>query len=162
MPTLVALLAAEFNDTSLRFSNTQGKVIGSTLKNLRSAENLLFTIGLMHLLELHAAVSLEAQHSFHFPVKVWDKISNAKEQLSKLSEHWSWNDAPLKLGGIGSPTKIIQRLADSGEYTPNIPEQPIRKHLTRANVKNCCHLQGKTSISLMKNHNMFWNILAAH
>ena len=87
LPTLVAILAAEFNDASLRFSNTQGKVIGSTLKNLRSAENLLLTIGLMQLLEIYAAVSLEAQHSFHFPVQVWDKISKAKEQLSKLSEH---------------------------------------------------------------------------
>ena len=84
LPTIVAILAAEFNDAALRLNNTRGRILQQTIKDLQSAKNLLLTIGIMQLLEIYASVSLEAQHSFHFPVQVWQKISSAKMELSKL------------------------------------------------------------------------------
>ena len=98
LPTIVTLLAEEYDAACLRLFNTQAKVIGTTLDNLRSAKNLLLTVGIMQLLEIYASVSLEAQRLFHFPVQVWQKISSAKEELSKLSESWTWNDSPQTWG----------------------------------------------------------------
>ena len=40
LPTIVSLLAEEFKDAAMRFSNTQAIAIEKTLKGLISAENL--------------------------------------------------------------------------------------------------------------------------
>ena len=129
LPTLVSLLAEEFQDAALRYNNTQAKILEKTLDNLRSAKNLLLTIGMMQLLEIYSSVSLEAQHSFHFPVQVWSKITTAKEELSKLANSWSWFQSPLKLAGTGSPSFIIDTLAKLGTFTPYVPPGSVRKQI---------------------------------
>ena len=135
LPTIVAILAQEFDDAALRLNNTRGKILQNTLTKLRSPRNLLLTIGIMQLLEIYASVSLEAQYSFHFPVQVWSKICSAKEELTKLSENWSWNQAPLKIGGIGSPRFIVDTLSSRGTYTPYVPEGSVRKKIHGQNFE---------------------------
>ena len=128
LTTIVSILAAEYDDAALRYNNTRGKEMEKTIKDLRSPKNLLLTIGMMQLLEIYASVSLEAQHSFHFPVQVWHKITSAKDVLSKLSDNWSWCETPLKIGGIGSPRFIIETLKHKGTFTPYVPEGSVRKN----------------------------------
>ena len=135
LPTIVTILAQEFSDAALRLNNTAGKILEKTITDLRSAENLLLTIGMMQLLEIYASVSLEAQHSFHFPVQVWHKISSAKDELTKLSENWAWCQTPLKIGGIGSPSFIVETLSSNGTFTPYVPEGSVRKKLHGQNFE---------------------------
>ena len=47
LPTIVALLSLEFDEAAMKLNNTQGKALEKTIKSLRSAKNLLLTIGMM-------------------------------------------------------------------------------------------------------------------
>ena len=60
----------------MELANKNDKV-NSLNKNKRlmdDSRHILFVIGLMHILEIYAEVSLSAQHSNYFPTEVWSVI----------------------------------------------------------------------------------------
>ena len=70
LPTLVSVLYSEFYDAAVNFKNTRGKELDRIISNLRNANNLFFTIGLMQILEHYCKASLEVPHASHFPIQV--------------------------------------------------------------------------------------------
>ena len=128
LPTLVSVIAEECETASDEHDNTTVKRLKDIWKSLENGRNLVFTLGLAQLLEMYSEVSLESQHALHFPVQVWVKILQAKENLAKLANHWEWSKESLKLAGIGTPKIIIDRLLETGVYVPFVPPGSIRRH----------------------------------
>ena len=128
LPTLVAVIAEECENAANEHDNTSVKKLTAIWKKLEDGKNLVFTIGMAQLLEMYSEVSLEAQQSFHFPIQVWNKILQAKENLGKLADKWEWSNNTLKLAGIGTPQLIIDRLVETGIYVPFVPPGSVRRH----------------------------------
>ena len=61
LPTIVTILAEEYEEEVLKFNNTRAKELKTTLDSLTHAETLFLSIGLSQLLESCCEASLEAQ-----------------------------------------------------------------------------------------------------
>ena len=118
LPTIIAVIGEDYEQAVLNSDNTKAKELESTLNSLRNAETLFFTIGLAQILEIYSDVSLSVQHASHFPIQLWPKIDAAKSELRSLSENWIWEDADLKLAGIGNPKSLINDILRDGIFRP--------------------------------------------
>ena len=83
LPTLVNIIAEDYQKLVLECQNTKAKELKKTLDDLTNAEILLFTIGLAQLLESYCEASLEAQFASHFPIQVLQCIDSAKIELEE-------------------------------------------------------------------------------
>ena len=78
LPTLVNIIAEDYQKLVLECQNTKTKELKKTQDDLTNAEILLFTIGLAQLLESYCEASLKAQFASHFPIQVLQRIDSAK------------------------------------------------------------------------------------
>ena len=100
LPTIVTIVAEEYQEEVLSFNNTRAKELKSTLDSLTNAETLFFSIGLSQLLESYCEASLESQYASHFPIQVWHRIDSSRFELQNLASKWTWKNTKLKLAGI--------------------------------------------------------------
>ena len=84
LPTLIAVIAKEYNQAHKNHETTKTKLLKPILDTLRKAEILFFTIGFAQLLEIYAGVSLSVQYAYHFPIQMWSKIDAAKSEIIAL------------------------------------------------------------------------------
>ena len=128
LPTLIAVIAKEYNQAHKNRETTKTKLLKPILDTLRKAEILFFTIGFAQLLEIYAGVSLSVQYAYHFPIQMWSKIDAAKSEILALSNDWIWKDEELKLAGIGNPDFLIKDILSDGVFRPFVPEGAIKRH----------------------------------
>jgi hypothetical protein len=128
LPTLIAIVAEEYNAAALDSRNADAVAPKKVLENLRSSRNLVKTIGIMQILEQYCKTSLTGQSSSMFPSQVFGCIIESQEVLQSLSQKWRWEEKDLKFSCLEAPTKIIQRLLEEGVYRPKVKRENVRNY----------------------------------
>ena len=126
LPTIIAILANDYEEAALDGRNTDALEINKMLKKLRSSVNLVKTVGVLELLEIYAETSLESQHASYFPTQVWTSILKSQSKLEDLASKWKWSNTDLKFSVVEAPTKILERLLSQSEYKPKVLEKNLR------------------------------------
>ena len=125
LPTLISVIAEEYEEAVLNCENAKAKELKSTLDKLRDGETLIFAIGLSQLLESYCLASLESQYTSHLPIQVWRRIDFAKTDLEQLANEWKWKETKLKLAGIGTTQTLVSSILLNGSYEPFVPINSI-------------------------------------
>ena len=127
LPTMTSILQEELEETIRNRSNTRAKELERKIQKLKDPENILTVVGVLQLLEIYAATSLEGQHSNHFPTQVWNKVKEAKETVEKLSERWEWSEKDMKYSVMEAPQVILKRMQEEGRYEPKLKMENLVK-----------------------------------
>jgi hypothetical protein len=126
LPTIIAILATDYEEATLECRNTDAGTIWKKLEKLRNPVNLVKTLGVLELLEIYAETSLEAQYSKHFPSQVWSSIIKAQAKLEQLASCWKWSVNDLNYSVVEAPSNVINRLIEKAEYKPKILQKNLR------------------------------------
>ena len=127
LPTMTSNLQEELEETIRNRSNTRAKELERKIQKLKDPENILTVVGVLQLLEIYAATSLEGKHSSHFPTQVWTKVKEAKETVEKLSEKWKWSEKDMKYSVMEAPQVFLKRMQEEGRFEPKLKMENLVK-----------------------------------